>query len=823
MSGIDRERQMTRLIALIGLCGLIAASGCSSDSSSGGGGSGGTGGGGGTVPRDYSATIVRTTYGVPHIKSDNYGDLGFGAGYAYAQDNYCLLLREIVFSNGQSARYFGEEDGDIDGDYVYTFFNSDEMIEEGLFAGVSEDLLEALTGYAAGFNKYLEVTGADNLPEACRNGDWIRPIDLLDMGKVIRKLILEGSTANFPSAIMSADPPAQSMARLLPQESVVFDIRNPLPEVEEMGSNGYGIGSESSQTEYGLQLGNPHFPWRGNLRFYMLHLTIPGQLDAMGATITGIPIVLIGFNQNVAWSHTVSTGNRFTLYEVKLVDDDPMRYQYDGEERDIEAVPVTIQVKLEDGTLEDRSDAIYFTHYGPIINGGLLSPLLEGWPNPFGSLLTYRDANLTNNRAISYWEAMDKSQSIDDLEEALKIIGNPWTNTIAADRNGEALYADVSVVPNVSTEQLNLCNDSIITMQINDRGFPALNGSKSECEWGSDEDAPEDGIFGYGNLPKLRTREYVGNSNDSYWLSNPDQLTTGFSVLIGREEYPQSLRTRQGFTQAEARMAATDGKSDTPGYDLALLQDMLYSDMDIAEQMTRTDVLALCDDVLDWSGGDCDNNEDTTTPYSQNPAVAATACGILQDWDGLYQLDSVGSSLWREFWGRVGGAANLWAVPFDATDPVNTPNTLNVDDDAVVERVRCSIGGAVDRLVTAGVALDLPWGEAQYRPTGDGVGRTPIHGGNGQSTFSVIGSRLVDGEGYSDIPGGNSYIHTVTWDETQCPDAFAVLTYSQSENPASPHYSDMTQLYSEGGWNDMPFCPEDIEAEKISEIEVSTN
>jgi len=801
-----------RFVALLFVCASIAVAGCETDSASG------------TSPaRDYSATIVRTTYGVPHITTDNYGDLGFGVGYAYAQDNVCLLMREIVASNGQTARYFGAEEGDTSADYVYTFYNSQEMIEQGLFQGVTDDFLSALSGYAAGFNKFLEDTGADNLPEDCRGADWVRPITQLDMGKVIRKLLLRASTDNLTGAIMAADPPSQSMAKLLPNESIPLTIRNPLPPITEMGSNGYGIGSNASQTEFGLQLGNPHFPWRGNLRFYMLHLTIPGELDAMGATITGLPIILIGFNQNIAWSHTVSTGKRFSIYEVALVEGDPMKYVYDGEERDIEAVPVTIEVLLEDGTVEEQTDNIYFTHYGPVFDGGALNSLLGGWPTLTDTLLTYRDANLTNDRAFSYWEAMDKSQSIDDVEEALKIIGNPWTNTIAADRAGEALYADVSVVPHISTEKLNACNDQFISMQINDTGqAAALNGSKSECEWGSDDDAPEDGIFGYANLPKLRSREYVGNSNDSYWLSNPDDLTTGFSVMIGREDYEQTLRTRQGFAQAEARMAATDGKSDTPGYNLELLQDMLYSNMDIAEQLTRSDVVTLCEAVLDWSGGDCNGDDDGAPPYSENPAVAATACGIIDNWDGLYNLDSVGSSIWREFWSGVRNTPDLWAVPFDATDPVNTPNTLNVDDPAVVERVLCSIGGAVDRLVTAGVALDLPWGEAQYRATGDGVGKTPIHGGSGQSTFSVISSRLVDGEGYSNIPTGNSYIHTVTWNESECPDAFAVLTYSQSQNPASPHYADMTQLYSDKGWNDMPFCPADIEAEKISEIEVST-
>jgi len=795
-------------MALIGLCGLIAAAGCSGDD-------------GGTPT--YSATIVRTTYGVPHITADNYGDLGFGNGYAYAQDNFCLFMREVVASNGQTARYFGEEGGNVAADYVYTYFNSDEMIEEDLFQGTTDNMRDTLRGYAAGFNQYLADTGIDNLPEDCRAEDWVRPITDIDVGKVIRKLILLASTDNFTSAIMAADPPTESMAQLLPLESALYDLRDPLPEPETFGSNGYAIGSNGSQTDTGLQLGNPHFPWRGNLRFYTQHLTIPGELDVMGATLTGLPIVLIGFNENVAWSHTVSTGRRFTLYEVELVEGEPMKYRYDDGERDITAVPVTIEVLLEDGTTEERTDNIYFTHYGPVINGGVLNELLGGWPNLFGTLLTYRDANITNSRATTYWEAIDKSESIDDLEEASKIIGNPWANTIAADRNGEAFYGDITVVPHVSTEKLELCNDSFLTMQINDFGYPALNGSNSECEWGSDADAPQEGIFGYGNLPKLRSREYVGNSNDSYWLTNPHHLLTGFSRLIGREEVPQTLRTRQGFTQAEARMNATDGQSDTPGYNIELLQNMLYSNMDIAEWMTRTDVVALCNAVSDWSTGDCNEDEEGEPPYSQNPTEAEASCGILQSWDGLYNLDSVGSSLWREFWARVRGTKDLWAVPFDANDPVNTPNTLNDEDTGVIESVRCALGGAVDRLVTAEIPLDRPWGEAQFRWNGDRTERIPIHGGNGQSTFSVIGSNLVDGEGYSDIPAGNSYIQTVTWDDTECPVAFGVLTYSQSVDPTSPHYSDMTELYSAKGWNDMPFCPEDIEAAKISEMSISSS
>ncbi len=51
-----------------------------------------------------------------------------------------------------------------------------------------------------------------------------------------------------------------------------------------------------------------------------------------------------------------------------------------------------------------------------------------------------------------------------------------------------------------------------------------------------------------------------------------------------------------------------------------------------------------------------------------------------------------------------------------------------------------------------------------------------------------------------------------------CPDAFALLSYSQSTDPDSAHFADQTQRYSEKQWLDMPFCEADIDTAKISEM-----
>lgn len=62
-----------------------------------------------TPAKDVSADIRRTTFGVPHIQAADERGLGYGIGYAYAQDNLCLLANEVVTVNGERSKYFGPD------------------------------------------------------------------------------------------------------------------------------------------------------------------------------------------------------------------------------------------------------------------------------------------------------------------------------------------------------------------------------------------------------------------------------------------------------------------------------------------------------------------------------------------------------------------------------------------------------------------------------------------------------------------------------------------------------------------------------------------
>lgn len=759
----------------------------------------------------YKAEIVWTEFGVPHILAQDWGGLGYGYGYAYAQENYCVAMRAAVDAAGDSAKYFGA-DGDFNRDLIFKLFNDEDTVQR-LWDGLPEFTRENIEGYAAGMNRYLAETGVDNLAEGeegCRGAEWVRDLESADVVRIMHKAILSGSAdplADFSAATNAPEATAMALPGMdhkelyaaLDKQTVVDTLD--MPGHEELGSNAYAVGADASQTNSGVLLGNPHFPWQGDRRWFMSHMVVEGEYDVLGATLGGLPMITIGFNKDVAWSHTVSTGSRFTFYELTLNPENPMQYEYDGEMRDITSRTVSADRMTEDGSVETVEHTFYFSHFGPIVDLGEVSPLLAGWPNAVGSLLTYRDANLENLRGIEQWVRMGQAENLGEFKEALRPIGIPWVNTIAADRYGDAFYGDISVNPHVTVAQYGSCIRGTLQTLLTDFGFPTMDGSDSECEWGSDE-GTTDGIFGYDSLPKLETREYGGNANDSYWLPNPRHLLEGFSPVIGEERVEQSLRTRATFAQAEERLAGSDGLGE-PGFNIDNIREMLFGSRNYTAEEVADDLVAVCSAVSDWSA------------YTANSEQAAQACDVLAAWDRKNLVDSVGAHIFHEFWLAFVNVEveNAWVVPFDPADPVNTPNQLNTEDADVVEAVRQTLAGAVDTLVDADIPMDRPWGEVQFDEK-NGV-RYGIHGGSSRYMFSVITSSLVPGEGYSNIVHGNSYMQAVTWDETDCPVAFNVLSYSQSTDPASPHYADGTELYSQSGWIDAPYCESERDAQEL--------
>lgn len=768
--------------------------------------------------RDYEVTVLRTGYGIPHIQATDWGSLGYGYGFAFAQDNVCVLAREVLAAQGRQARYFGAGTGsaNLASDWVYRMVNSDARVDAA-WATLDVDTRELLSGYAAGVNRHLRDTAPAALPADCRSQAWVQPLTGKDALKVLRKLLVRASTGQFvsslvgatpPAAVAAADGPTRHAARADAAETVAaLDAAQlGLPDFspERFGSNAVGLGREFTGGA-GALLGNPHFPWVGIERFYAVHLTIPGRYDAMGGSIYGFPLVNIGFNKHVAWSHTVSTARRFVLRQLSIVPASPTSYVVDGQVVAMTPETVTAELRLGDGSVVAVPHTFWQTQFGPVLVPAAAPQAL--WSPTSAYALT--DVNLENIRAFRQYREMGQARNLDEFAATLRRhVGLPWVNTIAADSGGKAFYGDIGAMPNVSNAQLAACTLPGFAQALAASRIYALDGARSACNPGTDADAPEPGIFGASHMPGLMRSDYVQNSNDSYWLANPAARLEGFSQIIGADENrPQNLRTRLGITQILERRAGSDGLPGA-GFNRQWLQDVLYANRHHSAELMLDGVLQLC--------------------ATQNPDVAiggqvvnvAQACSVLSNWDRRNNLGSVGAHVWTELWRRLSGAPTagsglpvvssvLYAVPFDAADPVRTPRGLNAANAGVVARTMGELAYTVKTFADNAIPLDRPWGQVQFE-TRNGV-RLPIHGGSGGSGVynAITPAPLVAGVGHPAVVAGSSYVQAVTF-TNKGPEARAVVTYSQSSDPANPHFADMTALFSNYGWVRLPYSERDI-------------
>jgi acyl-homoserine-lactone acylase len=755
---------------------------------------------------NYKAEVRRTSFGIPHVRASDWGSLGYGYGYAFAQDNFCVLAGDVLVATGTRSRFFGPQGGNLASDFVFALINSDALIRAA-WESLDTDTQDLLRGYADGYNRYLRDTGADALPADCRGAAWVRPIDEFDMLKVLRKLTVRAGTASFISSLVGAVPPAVPVAKAtggtLPSTTAaqVTNVEQAtrllaaveLPDLtpEHFGSNAVALGSDLTGGS-GALLGNPHFPWFGIERFHAVHLTIPGRYDAMGAAIYGFPLVNIGFNRDIAWSHTVSTSRHFVVRELTLAPDTPTSYIFDGQVVPMKPEVVSVDVLQADGSLASVDHTFYMTQFGPV----LVLPPLAGWSAQRAYALT--DVNLENVRGFKQYREMGTARNLDEFAQAVRTnLALPWVNTIAADSQGNTFYGDISTVPHVTNAKLAACANTPVAQALSAARVYTLDGSTSECDLGSDADAPQAGIFGASNLPSLVRRDFVQNSNDSYWLANPDARLEGFPQIIGTDEgRPQGFRTRLGITQIRDRQAGIDGLPGT-GFGRQWLQDVLFADRHYSAEIMLDGVLTLCAE------------ENHSVVVGGQTVDVSEACDVLAAWDRTNKLTSVGPHLWTEFWNRARTAPNVFAVPFDPADPVNTPRGVNLGSASVRARIMSDLAGAVKFFADANIPLNRAWGEIQFDTRG---GETiPIHGGSGTSgVYNAISpAGLIPGVGFTPIVSGSSYIQAVTFTPSG-PDARAVVTYSQSTDPDNPHFSDMTKLFSASGWVDLPFAEGEI-------------
>ena len=336
-----------------------------------------------------STEILWDTWGIPHIFAGSTADLFHAFGYAQAQSHGNLILRLYGQARGRGAEYFGGKYLDADR-WVHTM-GIPALARQWLDAQPGE-MRTALDAFAAGVNAYARENPGE-IDEEVKVVLPVEPVDL--MAHTLR--VIHFSFVINPTRIQAHSK-----------------------HWTQTGSNTWAIGPKRSAGRKAMLLANPHLPWSDFFLFYEAQLTSPG-VNAYGATLVGLPILAIAFNDHLGWSHTVNTHDGADLYELTV---DGNGYRWDGKTKPLEKETHILKVRNGDSV----ELVVRRSIHGPVVS------------DKAGKALALRVVGLDQPGLFEQYWQMLQARDLGEFEKALSRLQMPMFTVMYADKDGHILH-----------------------------------------------------------------------------------------------------------------------------------------------------------------------------------------------------------------------------------------------------------------------------------------------------------------------------------------------------------------------------------------------
>lgn len=549
----------------------------------------------------FPATSVSSTetiwdnYGVPHIHAKTVPELFHSFGWAQMHSHGDLILRLYGQARGRAAEYWGED-----------YLKSDKWVRTMNVPNRAQTWYEAQTpefrsyldAFADGMNEYITKH-----PELIEDSvEVVFPIQATDILAHIQNLLYFTFIVN-----------PQELPTL--EEGVAWK-----PEIPEktLGSNGWAIAPSRSESGNAMLLANPHLPWSDRFLWYEAELVAPG-IDAYGASLVGVPVLNIAFNDNITWTHTINTYDGWDAYELSLTNNG---YLYDGEVRPFEQETQTLKIKQEDGTLREETLTITRSLHGPIID--------QKGEKAIALRVVGNDAS----GALEEWWDMARSNNLEQFESALKRLQIPLFTVLYADRDGHILHLFNGQVPIRSQGDFAYWQGLI-------------PGDTSETLWTE--------YHSYEDLPRLLDPPtgWLQNANDPPW-------TTTFPSPLNPDDYPAYMAP-PGPMWFRAQQSAQMLFADESISFAELVANKHSTEMELANRILD-DLLIAVDEY--------------------GTELAQEAVTVLKSWDLQANPESRGAVLF-EFWADAMNFSQLFAIPWNENAPLSTPDGLANPAEAV--------------------------------------------------------------------------------------------------------------------------------------------
>ncbi|HEX2208029.1 MAG TPA: acylase [Longimicrobium sp.] len=549
-------------------------------------------------PAPARSVILWDTWGVPHVYGRTVEDVGSGYGWAQAQSHGDAILHLYGLARGRGAEYWGASYAAAD--RMTRAMGIPAAGRQG-YEAQDHDFRRYLDAFAAGVNAYARAH-----PEALADSVMaVLPVTGAD-------LVAHGHRVMFTFlALTGGDPPVVG--------------GDGMPIGAAPGSNAWAIAPRRSASGNAMLLANPHLPWNEPLmRFTEAHLVGPG-MDLSGVTLIGLPVIAIGFNDRLGWSHTVNTIDALDAFTLRLADGG---YRFDGQVRPFETRVDTLRIRQPDGSLRVEEMMVRSSVHGPVVAGNdstATAVAVEG---------------LDQHGMLRQWWRMGRARSLAEFEDALRPLQIAMFNVVYADRAGHIFYLFNGRVP-------------VRGQRTFAQAQGPVRGDTSATLWR--------GVHGYDDLPRLVDPRpgFVQNSNSPPWFATrPTPLDTA--------RYPSYLAPRWvGLREQRAlHMLAADS---------SITFDELLA-------MRHSNHMLLADRLLD---------DLIPAARASGRPLAVQAADVLERWDRAAEPESRGAMLFLLWARRVVEAipetGRGFARPWTPADPVGTPDGLADPAAAVAE------------------------------------------------------------------------------------------------------------------------------------------
>lgn len=304
------------------------------------------------APLDAAAVIARDGLGVPHITAANEEDLLFLQGFVTAQDRMLQMDFARRRTAGELAEVLGPELLDSDREVRSLRFRE---IAESHSRSLSEANRKAFAAYARGVNFYLE-THRGRLPAEFRVLEYDpRPWSAADSVLIalrLDQLLSESWRTDLLKSSLASSGDARRVRELFPTRGGLEGLP---------GSNVFAISGERTATGKPLLASDPHLPVTAPSFWHQVRLKSP-EFDAAGMSIPGLPGVVQGHNEHIAWGAANLPFDVQDLYAERL-DPQTGRYVHDGQLRQARQEQAVIHIKGQAAETLGR----WVTHHGPIV------------------------------------------------------------------------------------------------------------------------------------------------------------------------------------------------------------------------------------------------------------------------------------------------------------------------------------------------------------------------------------------------------------------------------------------------------------------------